>query len=69
MFGTGGKLTAYIAAANAHTMVAGYESKEALQHALKAAKNPTAGFTRAELAKTAPSCPPRMWSRTSAPRG
>ena len=54
LFGTGGKLAVYIAAADEHTMVAGYESKEALQRALKAAKNPAAGIAATpDVAKTA----------------
>ena len=58
-----------MAAADKHTVAAGFESKEALQRILKAAKSPAAGLTAMpDVAKTA-ALPAGARGRLRQPRG
>jgi hypothetical protein len=71
IFGAGGKMTAYIAAADEHTIVAAYVSKENLIKGLEAAKRPSDGLAKdADIAKTAALLPAgAQWLAYISPHG
>jgi hypothetical protein len=71
IYGPGGKMTAFLAAADEHTVVSSYGSEEVLKQCVKAAKDPKAALSaRKEVAKTAAMLPQgSQWVGYLSPKG